>query len=172
MSKLLINAKTRYQRASRDMKDIANPDMNLLEAIAFDMQQGIEFALKYLCEMVQYSYPRTHDLGRLLVLATPMLESFSDFTRLEGLAKTISNWEAMCRYCDDAIINPDTVHEAYGILGRLISYIEGTYGIREERNYTQEQIEWCRANAPAAMKDCTDDELWSCLQKAYFEYTE
>lgn len=36
--------------------------------------------------------------------------------------------------------------------------------------YTQEELDWCRANAPAAFDNCSDDETVECMHAAYVRF--
>lgn len=69
------------------------------DTVAFHAQQAVEKALKALLTFNRFEFPKTHDLVRLLDLATAFLPSLEEYRTAFA---EISNYSVQVRYPDES----------------------------------------------------------------------
>lgn len=140
MSKLFNRGKIRFQSAQANWNHRLEDDA-FVDAACFDLQQAIEFILKYLVEMQGEAFIRNHDLNaqlnklaRLGIWA-PVLE------KIKSKAYIFNSWETETRYKDNFVALNSDVIEAFEICEELIQFVE----------------EFCATHTTVDKLNCFDD---------------
>ena len=123
MSKLLARAKVKRENAENDYYRIAEDDA-YLDDCCYNLQQSIEFALKYIIELNGVDYVEKHDLrvhlNRLRELGVEL--PFSQ--KIRQMASTLNSWEAESRYNDEFTSLIEDVDDARELADEIISYAD------------------------------------------------
>lgn len=121
MSKLLQRAVVKRENAENSYMKIDIND-SYVDDCCYNLQQTIEFCLKYIVELNGENYAENHDvraqLNRLKALGV-QLPFFDDIRRI---ASTLNSWEAESRYNDDFVGMSEDIEEAREIADKLIDY--------------------------------------------------
>ena len=129
MSKLFARAKAKRANVINSYQQMSLDDAYIDEC-CYNLQQGIEFCLKYVVEMLGESYVETHDIrAQLNMLKKLNVESPCE-KELRMLASTLNSWEAETRYNDNFVALIEDIDYAIVILDKLISYSEGLVTIK------------------------------------------
>ena len=133
MSKLLARARVKRINAENDYRHICVDDA-YLDDCCYNLQQTIEFCLKYIVEMNGESYVENHDvraqLNKLKALGV-VLPFFEDVRRL---ASVLNSWEAETRYNDSFTSVIEDVEEARSLADSLLAYCEGLVTVLPEES--------------------------------------
>lgn len=129
MSKLLARAKAKRTNVTNCYNQISLDDAYIDEC-CFNLQQGIEFCLKYIVEMSGESYVETHDIRAQLNMLKKLNVVIPCEKELRMLASTLNSWEAETRYNDNFVALIEDIDDAIIILDKLISYSEGLVTIK------------------------------------------
>ena len=119
MSKLLRRAKTKLDNAISSYGKIASDDV-YLDDCCFNLQQGIEFVLKYMVEMTGQRYAQNHDIRAQLNLLDKAGVKYRHKIDLRNMAVTINEWKDAARYNDSFVAVVEDVELALVILKDLI----------------------------------------------------
>ena len=130
MSKLLARAKAKRSNVINSYQQMSLDDAYIDEC-CYNLQQGIEFCLKYVVEMLGESYVETHDIRAQLNILKKLNVEIPCEKELRILASTLNSWEAETRYNDNFVALIEDIDDAIIILDKLISYSEGLVTIKE-----------------------------------------
>lgn len=129
MSKLLARAKAKRSNVINSYQQMSLDDAYIDEC-CYNLQQGIEFCLKYVVEMLGESYVETHDIRAQLNMLKKLNVEIPCEKELRMLASTLNSWEAETRYNDNFVALIEDIDDAIIILDKLISYSEGLVTIK------------------------------------------
>lgn len=123
MSKLLARAKVKFINAQNDYYRLSEDDA-YADDCCYNLQQTIEYCLKYIVEINGENYVESHDLrAQLNKLKNMNIDlPFADDAR--HLASTINSWEVETRYNDDFIALKDDIDEVIPLAGKIIDYCD------------------------------------------------
>lgn len=110
------NAEYNYQRISVDDA--------YLEACCNDLQQAIEFTLKYCVEMTGQAYVENHDVRAQINLLDNAKADIPCKDRLRQLAPMLLEWEASSRYNDNFVAMIEDIDDAREIADALIAHAD------------------------------------------------
>lgn len=100
MSKLLRRAKARFESAKMQYSRISEDDA-YLDMCCFDLQQVLEFSLKYIVESSGSRYKVGHNLLLQLTDIEQLGIEIPDKSFYLSNASIINTWETQTRYFDD-----------------------------------------------------------------------
>lgn len=129
MSKLFARAKAKRANVINSYQQMSLDDAYIDEC-CYNLQQGIEFCLKYVVEMLGESYVETHDIRAQLNMLKKLNVEIPCEKELRMLASTLNSWEAETRYNDNFVALIEDIDDAIVILDKLISYSEGLVTIK------------------------------------------
>lgn len=133
MSKLLARAKAKKFNVENSFNFMSLDDAYIDEC-CFNLQQAIEFSLKYLVEINGENYIENHDIRAQLNKLKKMDKYIPCEEKLRLLASTINSWEVETRYNDNFVALYEDIVEVKEIMNQLITYCESltTYTEIEE----------------------------------------
>lgn len=123
MSKLLARAKAKRFSAENSYHNMALDDAYIDEC-CFNLQQVVEFTLKYIVEMSGEEYIENHDIRAQINKLKKMDVYFPCEDELRKLASVINSWEVDTRYNDNFVALLDDINEVREIADKLISYCD------------------------------------------------
>ena len=123
MSKLLARAKSKRFSAENSYHNMALDDAYIDEC-CFNLQQVVEFTLKYIVEMSGEEYIENHDIRAQINKLKKMDVYFPCEDELRKLASVINSWEVDTRYNDNFVALLDDINEVREIADKLISYCD------------------------------------------------
>ena len=123
MSKLHARAKAKRANVINNYQQMSLDDAYIDEC-CYNLQQGIEFCLKYVVEMLGESYVETHDIRAQLNMLKKLNVEIPCEKELRMLASTLNSWEAETRYNDNFVALLEDIDEAREIADELIDYCE------------------------------------------------
>ena len=123
MSKLLARAKAKRFNAENNYNNMSLDDA-FIDECCFNLQQTIEFSLKYLVEMSGENYIENHDI-RVQINKLKKLNAFIPCEeKLRIYASTINSWEVETRYNDSFVALYEDINEIRLIADELIRYCD------------------------------------------------
>ena len=133
MSKLLARAKAKKFNVENSFNFMSLDDAYIDEC-CFNLQQAIEFSLKYLVEINGENYIENHDIRAQINKLKKMDKYIPCEEKLRLLASTINSWEVETRYNDNFVALYEDIVEVKEIMNQLITYCESltTYTEIEE----------------------------------------
>jgi HEPN domain-containing protein len=123
MSKLLARAHVKFRNAEFDYTNIGTDDA-FLDDCCYNLQQCIEFALKYIVEMNGENYVENHDVRSQLNKLKTMDVELPFFSSIRHLASTLNDWEAESRYNDDFTALIEDVEDARRLAREMLQYCD------------------------------------------------
>ena len=123
MSKLLARAKAKKFNVENSFNFMSLDDAYIDEC-CFNLQQAIEFSLKYLVEINGENYIENHDIRAQINKLKKMDKSIPCEEKLRLLASTINSWEVETRYNDNFVALYEDIVEVKEIMNQLIAYCE------------------------------------------------
>ena len=123
MSKLLARAKAKKSSAENSYNNMSLDDAYIDEC-CFNLQQAIEFTLKYLVEMAGEHYIENHDIRAQMNNLKKLDKYFPCEEQLRSMASTINSWEVDTRYNDNFVALLEDIDDAMKIADELIEYCE------------------------------------------------
>ncbi|MBR3296533.1 MAG: HEPN domain-containing protein [Firmicutes bacterium] len=123
MSKLLARAHVKFRNAEFDYTNIGTDDA-FLDDCCYNLQQCIEFALKYIVEMNGENYVENHDVRSQLNKLKTMDVELPFFSSIRRLASTLNDWEAESRYNDDFTALIEDVEDARRLAREMLQYCD------------------------------------------------
>lgn len=123
MSKLLARAKAKRSSAENSYNNMSIDDAYIDEC-CFNLQQAIEFSLKYLVEMAGEHYIENHDIRAQMNKLKKLDKFIPCEEKLRLMASTINSWEVDTRYNDNFVALLEDINEAKFIVDELIEYCE------------------------------------------------
>lgn len=123
MSKLLARAKVKLINAENDYYKLSVDDA-FVDDCCYNLQQTIEYCLKYIVEMNGENYIENHDVRAQLnkLDSLNVVLPFKDDIR--KLASTINDWEAESRYNDDFTALKEDIDDAKKLANDMIKYCD------------------------------------------------
>lgn len=167
MSKLYERGVVQYKNAEFNWKSRSTNDI-YVDTACFNLHQAIEFLLKYLIEMTGNIYPETHDLSVLIENLKNYNSSSKTFEYIEKKANVYNTWYTDALRVDSFIASVYDIEDAFKICKGLFELINE---IRTSVGIPAEAINWCRNNAPEALKGASDSELWKYMENIYYKYS-
>lgn len=119
MSRLLSRAKVALFNAQNDYNQIHNDDC-FLDACCYNLQQSIEFSLKFIVEMTGQQYAENHDIRANLNILNRVDYHVTNEKILRNMASTLYSWEVESRYKDSFTVLIEDVAEAFTCAEALI----------------------------------------------------
>lgn len=112
MSKLLSRAKVALENAEHNYK-LVHEDDCFLDACCYNLQQSIEFSLKFLVEMTGQKYAENHDIRANINILNRVDYHISYETEIRNMASTLYSWETESRYKDSFVAVIADVEDAF-----------------------------------------------------------
>lgn len=123
MSKLLSRAKVAYEIAEHSISKIQTDDC-YLDCCCYNLQQSIEFSLKFLVEMTGQQFAENHDIRANINLLNKMGYHVSFEKDLRNMASTLYSWETESRYKESFVATLEDINEAFTYALELIKEAE------------------------------------------------
>ncbi|MBQ4571039.1 MAG: HEPN domain-containing protein [Bacilli bacterium] len=123
MSKLLARAKAKRFSAENSYNNITVDDAYIDEC-CFNLQQTIEFCLKYLVEMAGEVYPENHDIRSQINRLKKLNQYIPCEDKLRLLASLINSWEVETRYSDSFTALLEDIDDVRVIADEIIKYCD------------------------------------------------
>lgn len=123
MSKLLSRAKACLLLADYIYGRVGEDDV-YLDACCFNLQQAIEFSLKFIVEMTGNPYAENHDIrANLNILARNNFELPGE-KKLREKANILYSWETESRYKESFLAAIEDVKEVFLLARELVAFAE------------------------------------------------
>lgn len=122
MTTLLDRAKDKLDTVMYKSKHTTYDDA-MCDNMCFDIQQCIEFTLKWKLEQIGIQYPKTHDLRSLCDLLEESGVSVYSVANLSDRADSITKWETTSRYGNGVLSNKYSVDIAIKICEDLLIFV-------------------------------------------------
>lgn len=167
MSKLFSRSKSRLESAVRDLRSIASDD-SALDGACFQLQQSLEFAIKYMFECTGHKYPWGHSVRDLIDSLENVISIPEELSVFKDKADLYTKWETDSRYLDSFVATVKDAKECVIRLKSLHDYIDRTYHKRIEVD--SEIMQWCKNNAPEALRSAPVEELLDNMLPLYDKY--
>ena len=123
MSKLLRRAKTKLSGAHHSYRHIAEDDA-FADDCCYNLQQCIEFTLKYIVEMNGKKYVENHDIRAQLNILKKLGVTLPKEKELRLYSATLNSWEAESRYNDNFVSLEDDIKDMFEIAEELVKYAD------------------------------------------------
>jgi len=121
MSKLLSRAIVKRENAENNYIKISLDDA-YLDDCCYNLQQAIEYCLKYIIEIHGEKYIENHDIRAQLNKINESLIEIPEYNRIRNMATTLNSWNVESRYNDNFIALIDDVEDARKIAETLVDY--------------------------------------------------
>lgn len=131
MSKLLRRAKARFESAKMQYSRIDEDDA-FLDMCCFDLQQVLEFTLKFIVEISGSKYKVGHNLLLQLTDIDRLGIEIPDKQFYLVNASIFNTWETQIRHFDDLTVEVSLVDSAIERIPTLITFADSLVG--EERS--------------------------------------
>ncbi len=164
MSKLLRRAYARLVSAKSSLEHIDEDDA-FLDTACFDVQQSMEFALKYWIEMSGLGYARTHDISNLVSQLIAHGVRADVLYEINNNASLYTSWETRARYYNDFSSTLHDVTTAIDLSDKLIEFIKTSYVVHSESD--DDLLAWCNEFAPEAIKARPVHEMLEIMRPIY-----
>lgn len=123
MSKLLARAKVKYINAKNNYKMIAEDDA-FLDDVCYNLQQCIEYCLKYMVEMQGEAYIENHDVRAQINRLKGLGVDIPEEEKLRLMASLLNSWEAETRYNDDFLAVAEDIDAVMQIASVLLTHCD------------------------------------------------
>ena len=123
MSKLLARAKAKRTNAENNYNYMSIDDAYIDEC-CFNLQQAIEFSLKYLVEIFGENYVENHDIRAQMNKLEKMDKFIPCEEKLRQMASIINSWEVETKYNDNFVALIEDIDDVRKILDELINYCD------------------------------------------------
>lgn len=123
MSKLLARAKAKKFSADNSYNYISVDDAYIDEC-CFNLQQAIEFCLKYLVEISGEKYIENHDIRAQMNILKRLEKYIPCEEQLRQMASTLNSWAVETRYNDNFVALIEDIEDAKVIAEELIIYCD------------------------------------------------
>lgn len=128
MSKLLSRAKVSLENAEHNYRLIKEDDC-YLDACCYNLQQAIEFSLKFLVEMTGQQYAENHDIRANINILNKVDYHISYEKEIRGMASTLYSWETESRYKDSFVAIIADVEDAFIYARAIVEEANGKISI-------------------------------------------
>lgn len=123
MSKLLARAKAKRFSAENSYNNITVDDAYIDEC-CINLQQTIEFCLKYLVEMAGDVYPENHDIRTQINKLKKLGQYIPCEDELRLFASLINSWEVETRYNDNFTALIEDIDEVRVVADKILEYCD------------------------------------------------
>ena len=124
MSKLLARAKVKLFNAKNDYRNVSLDDA-YIDDCCYNLQQCIEFGLKFIVEMNGENYVENHDVRAQINKLKTIGVTLPFENEIRILASTLNSWEAESRYKDDFTALGEDIEDAMKLAEKIVDYCEG-----------------------------------------------
>ena len=121
MSKLLARAKVKYRNALNDYYQFSIDDA-YIDDCCYNLQQSIEYCLKYIVELNGSNYVENHDIRAQLNKLKELKVKFPFEEAIRKNASIINSWETESRYNDDFTALIEDIDEIKSLAKDIIDY--------------------------------------------------
>ena len=170
MSKLLARAKVKRVNAEYDYQNIAIDDA-YIDDCCYNLEQTIEFSLKYLIEMNGENYVENHDIRAQM----NKLKSIGAFIPCEKelrlYASTINSWEVETRYNDNFTALIDDINDIRIIADEIIDYCDGLVKTIHEMKLYNDSFNAIKNKAKTIEMRLNDDKRKKIRVGDYIRFT-
>ena len=135
MSKLLRRAKARFESAKLQYSRISEDDA-YLDMCCFDLQQVLEFTLKFIVEISGSKYKVGHNLLLQLADIDRLGIEIPDKSFYLSNASLFNTWETQTRYFDDFTAVMSLVDETVQKIPALLDFADSLVG-KEDSIYPE-----------------------------------
>lgn len=149
------------------------PKLNLMgmeRIFSFNVQQCVEYFLKCLLEEYSLHYPRTHDITTLLDALPPNSIPEDVYAWLSKYSILLTACEAKSRY-EEFAISTEFLYEAFNKCLVIDSLLDTLFTNRAI-DVDAEMLQWCKDNAPIALRNEPDDYILEVMKDAYFKFKD
>lgn len=130
MSKLLNRAKRKLDNVNYHYARIADDDSHL-EECCFNLQQGIELALKYLIEINGAQYVTNYSILAQLNILEKLKVEVPNVQNIRNIAPVLESWESRSRYGESVYTTVKQIDELKCECAKLIEFIESQVTSKE-----------------------------------------
>lgn len=116
-------AKTKLSGAYHSYHHIAEDDA-FADDCCYNLQQCIEFTLKYIVEMNGERYVENHDIRAQLNILKKIGAAIPREKELRLYSATLNSWEAESRYNDNFVSLEDDIQDIFEIAEVLIEFAD------------------------------------------------
>ncbi|MDO5440435.1 MAG: HEPN domain-containing protein [Erysipelotrichaceae bacterium] len=129
MSKLLARAKVKYKNALNDYYQLSLDDA-YVDDCCYNLQQCIEYCLKYIVELNGENYIENHDVRAQLNKLKELDVKLPFEEEIRKNASLLNSWEAESRYNDDFIALVEDINDIKELANRIIEYSDSLVQIK------------------------------------------
>lgn len=126
MSKLLSRAEVSLENAEHNYKLILRDD-SFLDACCYNLQQAIEFSLKFLVEMTGQQYAENHDIRANINILNRVDYHVIYEKEIRNMASTLYSWETESRYKESFTAVIEDVENAFVYARALVSEAQSSF---------------------------------------------
>lgn len=123
MSKLLARAKVKLNNAENDYYKLSIDDA-YIDDCCYNLQQTIEYCLKYIVELNGENYVENHDVRAQLNKLKNINVTLPFDDQVRKLATTINSWEVESRYNDDFVALIEDIDEVKQLAHTIVNYCD------------------------------------------------
>lgn len=123
MSKLLARAKVKLANAENDYYKLSVDDA-YVDDCCYNLEQTIEYCLKYIVEMNGENYVENHDVRAQLNKLDKLNVDLPFKQDIRKMAQTINSWETESRYNDDFTALIEDINDAKKLAYEIIRYCD------------------------------------------------
>lgn len=129
MSKLLARAKVKYKNALNDYYQLSLDDA-YVDDCCYNLQQCIEYCLKYIVELNGENYIENHDVRAQLNKLKELDVKLPFEEEIRKNASLLNSWEAESRYNDDFIALVEDINDIKELANKIIEYSDSLVQIK------------------------------------------
>lgn len=130
MSKLLARAKVKYRNALNDYYQFSVDDA-YIDDCCYNLQQSIEYCLKYIVELNGSNYVENHDIRAQLNKLKELKAKFPFEEAIRKNASIINSWETESRYNDDFTALIEDIDEIMSLTKDIIDYSDSLVEVKK-----------------------------------------
>lgn len=141
-------------------------DESFLNEMCYNLQQALEHYIKAIFELQGKTYPAVHQISILLNVLGDKGFHIPMENDIRQNVDSYDNWSTATRYNTNFYTTLELVNKTKEICYALKDYVLRMF---ESCTYSEEAIVWCRQNAPTAIKNSSNDELWEFMKDSYYK---
>lgn len=123
MSKLLARAKVKYRNALNDYYQLSQDDA-YVDDCCYNLQQCIEYCLKYIVELNGENYVENHDVRAQLNKLKELKVKLPFEESIRKNASLLNSWEAESRYNDDFVALIEDINDIKLLAKQIVDYAD------------------------------------------------
>lgn len=129
MNETLLTRARFYHKLAKGITTIMDSDELYLNSIGYNLQQSVEFAIKYILECNGSEYPNTHILSHLYKIAKSNNIDLLLTDYIKDHLEMLTSWELSTRYILDFTLEKERVFEAIPEVHKYLLAVEKKYDI-------------------------------------------